>query len=58
MKTSRIFGFCLMLSALAASLLTQAADIDIYSDNSGTAGVPNVLLVLDNAASFSASVPT
>ncbi|MDO8456408.1 MAG: PilC/PilY family type IV pilus protein [Burkholderiaceae bacterium] len=55
MKTSRIFRLCLMVSALAASLLTQAADIDIYSDNSGTAGVPNVLLVLDNGANFSSA---
>lgn len=33
----------------------QAEDIDIYSGLSGSSGTPNVLLVLDNAANFSAS---
>ncbi len=35
--------------------LVLAEDIDIYVDNSGTTGTPNVLLILDNAAAFSAS---
>lgn len=52
MKTFRILLLCLMLGI---SLFTQAEDIDIYSDNAGTTGAPNVLLVLDNAANFEAS---
>jgi type IV pilus assembly protein PilY1 len=34
--------------------LVQAEDIDIYSNNTSNLGRPNVLLVLDNAANFSA----
>jgi type IV pilus assembly protein PilY1 len=55
MKNFRAFGFFLMLSLLGSSFFARADDIDIYSDNSGTSGTPNVLLVLDNSASFSAS---
>jgi type IV pilus assembly protein PilY1 len=55
MKTFRIFGFFLMLSLLGSSFFARADDIDIYSDNSATMGVPNVLLVLDNAANFEAA---
>ena len=55
MKTFRILLLCL---TLGMSLFTQAEDIDIYSDNAGTTGAPNVLLVLDNAANFSANAGT
>lgn len=58
MKTFRIFGFFLMLSLLGSFFLARADDIDIYSDNSATMGVPNVLLVLDNAANFSSNAGT
>lgn len=55
MKTFRLFLLCLMIGLLGLSSFTHAEDIDIYSDNAASAGVPNVLFVLDNAANFSAS---
>lgn len=58
MKTFRLFLLGLLLSLLGLSSLTHAEDIDIYSDNANTSGAPNVLLVLDNAANFSASAGT
>jgi len=42
-----------VLMGYSASL--RAEDIDIYVDNAGTGGVPNVLLVMDNGANFSAN---
>lgn len=54
MKFLRILLLCLTLSLLILSSLTRAEDIDVYSDNSGSTGVPNVLFVLDNAADFEA----
>ena len=42
-----------VLMGYSASL--RAEDIDIYVDNAATAGVPNVLLVMDNGANFSAN---
>ena len=54
MKFIRILC-CLTLGLLGSSALTYAEDIDVYSGNSVDSGVPNVLLVLDNAANFSAS---
>lgn len=49
-----------LLLVLASALVicsgsVRAEDTDIYVDNSGTTGTPNVLLILDNAAAFSAS---
>lgn len=58
MKTFRFFLLCLLMSLLGVSSFTQAEDIDIYSDNPVTSAVPNVLLVLDNAANFSANAGT
>jgi len=55
MKTIRLFLLCLMIGLLGMSSFTHAEDIDIYSDNAASSGVPNVLFVLDNAANFSAS---
>jgi len=56
MNFFRLFGLWLTLAVLAgASMGVHAEDIDIYSDNSDASGTPNVLLVLDNAANFSAS---
>lgn len=58
MKLFRFILLCLAMSLLGLSFLAQADDIDVYSDNSGNTGVPNVLFVLDNAANFSASAAT
>ncbi len=55
MKTFRILLLGLMMSLLGIASSIHAEDIDIYSDNAASAGVPNVLFVLDNAANFSAS---
>jgi type IV pilus assembly protein PilY1 len=46
---------CMTVGLLGLSSMTRADDIDVYSDNAGSTGVPNVLFVLDNAANFSAS---
>lgn len=54
MKLFRLFLLCLTVSLLGLSSLTRAEDIDVYSDNAGSTGVPNVLFVLDNAADFEA----
>lgn len=50
----------LTLSGLLAALLMlplsgRASDIDIYSNITGLAGNPNLLIVFDNAANFSSS---
>lgn len=58
MKTFQILLFSLMLSLLGVTSSIRAEDIDIYSDNAASAGVPNVLFVLDNAANFSAAAPS
>ena len=58
MKTFRILLLGLMMSLLGIASSIHAEDIDIYSDNAASAGVPNVLFVLDNAANFSASAPS
>ncbi|PKO60934.1 MAG: hypothetical protein CVU24_10870, partial [Betaproteobacteria bacterium HGW-Betaproteobacteria-18] len=58
MKSFRLILLGLMVTLLGLSSLTRAEDIDLYSDNAGTTGLPNVLLVLDNAANFSASAGT
>ncbi|MBA2963470.1 hypothetical protein HZF09_15165 [Ramlibacter sp. CGMCC 1.13660] len=43
----------LVLAGFSASL--HAEDTDIYVDNSGTSGTPNVLFILDNGADFDAT---
>jgi type IV pilus assembly protein PilY1 len=43
----------MLLASFSASL--RAEDTDIYVDNSGTSGTPNVLFILDNGANFSAT---
>ncbi|MBK0392947.1 PilC/PilY family type IV pilus protein [Ramlibacter algicola] len=43
----------LLLAGYSASL--RAEDTDIYVDNSGTSGTPNVLFILDNGANFDAT---
>jgi Tfp pilus tip-associated adhesin PilY1 len=52
LRTVLLTGLCLFVG-LSASV--RAEDTDIYVDNSGTAGTPNVLFIFDNAASFDAS---
>ncbi|MDT8990649.1 hypothetical protein RQP54_07190 [Curvibacter sp. APW13] len=55
MKLMRLLvAFLTMCGAMYMNEL-RADDIDIYVANSGTTGVPNVLFVYDNAASFDAS---
>jgi type IV pilus assembly protein PilY1 len=56
MKTTALSRFAWMLFLLGLFTSVHAEDTDIYSENVSNTGVPNVLLVLDNAASFSASV--
>jgi type IV pilus assembly protein PilY1 len=58
MKKFRLFLLCLTVSLLGVSSFTYAEDIDIYSDNNGTTGLPNVLLILDNAANFESNAGT
>jgi len=58
MKSFRLLMLCMTVSLLGLSSMTRADDIDVYSDNAGSTGVPNVLLVLDNGANFSSSAPT
>ncbi len=56
MKTTVNNYLLVLVAALAiGSGAVRAEDTDIYVDNSGTTGIPNVLLILDNAAAFSAS---
>jgi type IV pilus assembly protein PilY1 len=43
----------MLLASFSASL--RAEDTDIYVDNSGTSGTPNVLFILDNGANFDAT---
>ena len=58
MKSFRNFLLCVMAVLLGISSLSHAEDIDLYSDNASTSGLPNVLLVLDNGANFSSSAGT
>lgn len=48
-------GLCLALGALARPALAE--DIDIYSGVAGAGDLPNVLLILDNSANWSSSIP-
>ncbi|MDP2441041.1 hypothetical protein [Rhodoferax sp.] len=47
MKIFRTFLVCLTFGLLGFVSISQADDIDIYSDNAGNSGVPNVLFVMD-----------
>ncbi len=55
MKKIQGFLFALALALAGFSAGLRAEDIDIYVDNASTAGVPNVLFVIDNGANFSAN---
>ncbi|HJV85917.1 MAG TPA: PilC/PilY family type IV pilus protein [Noviherbaspirillum sp.] len=53
-KTMSLFRAGLLAALLLAPLAGRADDIDIY-DGNNTGTTPNLLIVIDNAASFSAS---
>lgn len=55
MKMQRFISRVMVACSLLAMGSLWAEDIDIYVANSGTTGVPNVLFIYDNAASFDAS---
>lgn len=50
-----ILNLILSASLLLTTNLTRAEDIDIYDSNTGTASNPNVLIILDNSANWSAN---
>jgi type IV pilus assembly protein PilY1 len=55
MKTIQLALLGLIVALTGFSTLSKAEDIDIYSGLGGAAGVPNVLIVFDNAANFSSN---
>ncbi len=55
MNTIRNFLLALSAMLMLWAPLGHAEDIDLFSDNSGATGEPNVLFILDNGANFSAS---
>lgn len=55
MNRIRFLLASIFVALISLPLVSKAADIDIYSGLSGVSGIPNVLIVLDNAANFSAS---
>ena len=54
MKKMQSLILFLAVALMGFSVSLHAEDTDIYVDNPTTAGVPNILLVLDTSASFSA----
>lgn len=57
MKTSRFILASALLASLLSPAVGQAEDIDIYSTGGGTATIPNVLIILDNAAAWNGNIP-
>ena len=57
MKTIRNFLLALCSLLMLWAPQGHAEDIDIYSGGAANGGIPNVLIILDNAASFNASTP-
>ena len=57
MKTAQLTLTALLGALLLSPIASQAEDIDIYTGLSASAGLPNVLIILDNAASFDATTP-
>jgi type IV pilus assembly protein PilY1 len=57
MKKIQAQGFLALLALvlMGYSATLRAEDTDIYVDNAGTAGVPNILFVIDTSASFSSN---
>ena len=58
MKKFRLFLLCLTMNMTVLSSFTHAEDIDIYSDNAATLGLPNLMFVIDNASRNSANFGT
>jgi Tfp pilus tip-associated adhesin PilY1 len=54
MKKIQAFALILAFMVMGYTSTLHAEDVDIYVDNAGTTGVPNVLFVMDNGADFSA----
>lgn len=55
MRATRLFLAGIFIVLFAYSSISKAEDIDIYSGLSGASGIPNVLIVIDNAANFDAT---
>lgn len=55
MKAIRLISASLLMVLMGHSTASRAEDIDIYSGLGSNTNVPNVLLVMDNAANFSSS---
>lgn len=55
MKSIRFVLFGLFVTLMGIITVSKAEDIDIYSGLGGAAGMPNVLIVFDNAANFSSN---
>lgn len=55
MKTIQLALLGLFVALMDFPALSKAEDVDIYSGLGGAAGIPNVLIVFDNAANFSSS---
>src|SRR3954464_8690052 len=59
MKTKKAINVLLTCMIAAAANAAFAEDIDIYSQNTSISpGAPNVLLIMDNTANWSQSLPS
>lgn len=57
MNTIRLFLTVMLIALLGNPIQGHAEDIDIYSGLGSSSNVPNVLIVMDNAANFSSNAP-
>ncbi len=55
MKTIRLIQASLLLALFGHAVPGLAEDIDIYSSNTGKAGYPNILIIIDNSANWAAA---
>ena len=55
--TPKLLALALSLVLAIAAVPARAEDIDIYANPNNSADMPNVLLVLDNSANWSSSIP-
>ncbi len=53
MKTIRLIQASLLLALFGHAVPGLAEDIDIYSSNTGKAGYPNILFIIDNTSNWS-----
>ena len=58
MKTIKLILPILLFALMSHASTSLAEDTDIYSGLSGAAGIPNVLMVMDTGANFSANAAT